>query len=92
MLKYEGIAKVGDKIRAYDFEPLYPRPARYIEGVVKQVIDESHPDFKNLHYFAYHVTVTKDTLGEGEHSRVNYEVLVPMETSMDYIGRIVNLS
>ena len=37
MLKYEGIAKVGDRIRAYHFEPFEGRPKYYVEGVVDSI-------------------------------------------------------
>ena len=65
--------KVGQKIRAYDFEPLPDRPDSYIEGIIKEVKD-------NL----YIVHVTHDTDSERRTERnyefnFRYEVHVPKQ-------------
>lgn len=77
MLKYENFA-VGDYIRAYDFEPVENRPARYIEGFIvgRQTVHGAR---------CYTVEVERDTLSNREAAYVN----VPMETTFDYDGRVV---
>jgi len=81
MLKYEGIAKVGDVIRSYDFAG---NKDCYIEGMVLEINPAS-----SIGYKAYGVEVTKDTLD----NRVGEMVYVPMEVSiLEYDGRIENLS
>ena len=48
MLKFEGIANVGDIIRAYDFKPMAGRDDAFIEGVVEKAnCNESGFKFKN---------------------------------------------
>ena len=78
MMKFEGI-RVGTKIRAFDFPSLEDRDDMYVEGVIDHVSEE-------YGYKAYYVIVSKDTSRTFSHRKV---VMVPMESDVDYDGRIV---
>lgn len=67
-LKYEDQFKVGDKIRAYDFQNV---PDHYVEGSVLRT---------DTHKYAicYVIACVRDTLASSH--RVGKEVYVPMET------------
>ena len=85
MLKFEMTAKIGDVIKAYDFEPMPEKfkdryPDRYIIG---RVIDKG---MLNDAYAAYTVEVIETSKGD---SRVGKTVYVPFETSMDFENRVV---
>lgn len=90
-LKFEGVAKVGETIRGYDFKPMVGRNDCFVEGTVEAVTNE-------VGYKAYKVTCTKDVFdgkenSKGKSSRVGKIVFVPMEVSfMEYDARIINLS
>jgi len=81
-LRFQGLFKVGDKIRAYDFQPAPDREDRYVVGtVVKTDADSrSQPGAKG-----YHIEVEKDQPGD---RRVGQTVFVPYEIGMDYGTRI----
>lgn len=82
MLKYEGFA-TGDTIKAFDFAPRGAGvPERYIEGTITE-ITESHGTK------VYRVSVTKDATWP---DNPRDEVFVPMETSLDYDGRVTKIS
>jgi len=92
MLKFEGVAKVGDVIRAYDFKPMFGRSDAYVEGVVENA-NCTEPGYK-----CYKITCVTD-FWDGKFrkgvrsSRVAKIVFVPMEVSfMEYDARIINLS
>ena len=93
MLKFEGVAKVGDVIRAYDFKPCQSRGDAYVEGVVESV-NNTEMGFK-----AYKITVTADKfIGDVEttkspDNRIGKIMFVPYEVDfMEYDFRVVNLS
>ena len=92
MMKFEGIAKVGDIIRAYDFKPCVGRDDAFIEGVV---IDDNNMEGG---YKAYKIEVTADKFRKYETTRkktnrVGALMYVPFETSfMEFDFRVVNLS
>jgi len=92
MLKFEGVAKVGDTIRAYDFKPMVGRSDAYVEGIVENA-NCNEPGYK-----CYKITCTADfwdgKIRKGvRSSRVAKIVFVPMEVSfMEYDARIINLS
>lgn len=82
--KYEGF-QTGDKVRAYDFEPMAGRRPRYAEGVISEVRKKGSPQ----HPFAHYVLIVDvDTLFD-EHPRGT--VYVPMGTAMDWEGRIIKV-
>jgi hypothetical protein len=84
-LKFDGIVKIGDKIRAYDFEPMEGRGGPYfVEGIVEGT-DES---YTHGHYKFFVVRCLVDSMAIGEHSRVGEIVFVPYETSFDYDNRV----
>ena len=80
MLKYQNLAEVGDRIRAYDF-----RGGRdyYIEGVVTDKGAINTPRGV-LMYTGYTIRIDVDTLG-GREGDTGY---VPFETTFDYDDRI----
>lgn len=91
-LKFEGVAKVGEVIRGYDFKPMAGRNDCFVEGKVIGITNE-------MGYKAFKVACTKDVFdGEvrttkGKGSRVGKNIFVPMEVSfMEYDARIINLS
>ena len=93
MLKFHGVAKVGDCIRAYDFKPCRGREDAYIEGVVESANNTE------MGFRAYKITVTADKFaGEiettpFEGNRVGKIFWVPQQVDfMEYDFRIVNLS
>ena len=92
MLKFEGIAKVGDIIRAYDFKPMAGRDDAFIEGVV---IDANNNE---QGYKAFKVKVTVDKFKKYEtkvtaRNRVEQIAFVPFQTSFhEFDFRVVNLS
>ena len=92
MLKFEGIAKRGDIIRAYDFAPCAGRDDAFIEGVVENA-NCTEPGFK-----CFKVTVTADKFQKYEtkankKNRVGAIMFVPFETSfMEFDFRVINLS
>ena len=80
MLKYENLANVGDRIRAYDF---LGRRDSYIEGVVTRK-GSIHTPRGVLMYTGYTIAIDVDTLG----GREGDEGYVPFETSLDYDDRV----
>lgn len=93
MLKFEGIAKVGDYIRAYDFKPCRGREDAYIEGVVEDA-NNTEMGFK-----AFKVTVTADKFNgevettKFEGNRIGRIFFVPHQVDfMEHNGRVINLS
>ena len=82
MLKYQNLAQVGDRIRAYDFRG---GKDYYIEGVVtaKGTIETPRGV---LMYTGYTIDIDVDTMpGAGRVGDIGY---VPFETSLDYDDRI----
>lgn len=92
MLKFEGVATVGDIIRAYDFKPCAGRDDAFIEGVVENA-NCNEPGFN-----CYKVTVTADKFVKFEtkpnkKNRVGKIMFVPHQTSfMEFDFRVINLS
>jgi hypothetical protein len=92
MMKFEGVAKVGDVIRAYDFKQMFGRSDAYVEGIVENA-NCTEPGYK-----CYKITCVAD-FWDGKFrkgvrsSRIAKVVFVPMEVSfMEYDARIINLS
>lgn len=84
MLKFENTAELGDRIRAYDFEPMPGRDDRFVEGVV---IDKGyHPEG----YKCYTILCDFDSsTDDATYSRVSHNVYVPMGCSFfEYDTRI----
>jgi hypothetical protein len=85
-MKYENTAEVGDRIRAYDFEG---RDDCYVEGTVVSKDTEG----RNKGFAAFVIVVEVD--GWPKHvnggSRVGLTTYVPMESMMDWDGRVVNV-
>lgn len=81
MFKYQNLAEIGDRIRAYDFRG--NRDA-YIEGVVKAKGAVRNPQGNYLLFDGYTIDIVTDTLGD----RAGDEGYVPFETTMDYDERV----
>lgn len=79
MLKYENVAKIGDTIKAFDFEPMEGRPDMFLIG---KVIDKG---ITENGYAAFTVEVTESPEHE---KRVGATMFVPFESFMDYEGRV----
>jgi hypothetical protein len=81
MLKYQNLAGVGDRIRAYDFRG---GKDYYIEGVVVAKGAIRSPQGGYMLYEGYTISIDVDTLG-GREGDAGY---VPFETTLDYDERI----
>ena len=85
MLKFEKTAKVGDLIKAFDFEPIPDRQDRYIVGrVIKKVVKETD-------YAHYLVKVICHWSGDNVEHFSNNTMKVPMQIGgigNDYDNRI----
>jgi hypothetical protein len=92
MLKFAGVAKVGDIIRAYDFKPMAGRDDAFIEGIVENA-NCNEPGFN-----CFKITVTADKFEKYEtkakkENRVGRIMFVPHETGfMEFEHRVINLS
>lgn len=83
-LRYYGF-RVGDAIKAFDFEPTPGRDDRYLIGYVTAV----NPGGTAEHPFAHYVVqVAVDRLYD---SPPRETALVPMQTSLDFDGRIAKV-
>jgi len=91
LLKFEGRFKVGDHLRAFDFEPREGHGPCYIEG---HVVSFRDTDEGGSNYKAIVLKIVKDVFkGEAEPGRVGRLVYVPTEIAdHDYDGRIVLLT
>lgn len=67
--------QVGQRIKAYDFEPMPGRDERYVIGTIKEAIDDPKPG-EIPDYACYYVIVEEDTLFPEEPRTT---VFVPME-------------
>ena len=91
MLKYQNVAKVGDRIRAFDFKD---NPDCYVEGKVYYVDLSTEQGFK-----CFHIIVENDVWSNPPHplyprngSRIGYTFFVPMHLTSDWDGRVVKLA
>jgi len=87
-LRYEGFT-VGQRIRALDFAPREGRGACAIEGPITHVFRDGSPG----HQYAHYVVAVERDIWQGHdvepaHSRVGTPFCVPMESSLDYDGRV----
>lgn len=83
------IIKQNDHIRAYDFKPCLGRGDCFIEG---KVVSLNKPEND---YYYYLVECTRDICDDLEvvrYTRVGELIKVPMKTSNDYPGRVINLT
>lgn len=81
--------EVGDLIRAYDFEPCKGHPDVYVVGVVREI------GWIQGAYIGYTIDCVFDSwdrIEEGKDgSRVGKTVYVPVQTSLDYDGRVTRI-
>lgn len=84
MLKFEGKFKVGQKIKAFDFEPMEGRKPSYIIGTVIEEKNTEH------HFNAYKIVILKRVFaGIEEHDEVGDFGWVPHQVSMcEYDNRV----
>ena len=85
-LKYEGF-KVGQRIKAMDFEPCPGRMDRYVIGTIKKVGMVTTPHDR---YMAYTIVVDFDTreIFRTRFIRVGQLVYVPVESTDDFENRV----
>jgi len=76
MLKYEGL-QIGQKIKAYDFEPIEGRQEHYVAGRIVDINPAGIP------YSCYVIIVEEDTDVNDDYHRLDERVYVPMGTTMD---------
>lgn len=88
-LKFENTAKIGDSIRAYDFEPrnLADYPDMFVEGEILNIV--THPSGAKC----FLILCTNDSNAPTleYRNRVGAEVYIPMETGMDFDTRVTKL-
>jgi hypothetical protein len=83
--------EIGDLIRAYDFEPCPGRSDCYVVGVIREI------GWIGNEYIGYTIDCVYDTMAkaagvdEAKCSRVGRTVYVPVQTSMDYDGRVTRI-
>lgn len=88
--KFDGF-KVGQVIKAFDFEPrnACPGAGSFVEGVILDVYRDGTLMAPYAHYV---IRATRDVAAGVDvarrDSRVGLPVLVPMETTRDYAGRV----
>ena len=89
-LKYEGIAEVGQVIKAYDFKPGRPDcPDMFVLGVVKQKGWVSgYADYEAYIIECIYDSRDQEKDGHFGRSRKGQTIYVPYETMMDYDGRV----
>lgn len=83
MLKFENLAEVNDRIRAYDF---YGNKEAYIEGYVVNKGQIKSPEGFPM-YKGYTIHIDTDTIGD----RITEHGYIPFETSLEYDDRIIVL-
>ena len=81
MFKYQNLAQVGDRIRAYDFRG---NREAYIEGVVTAKGAIRNPQGAYLLFDGYTIDIDVDTLG----GREGDQGYVPFESTFDYDERV----
>jgi len=82
MLKFENVAIVGERVLAYDFEPIEGRNSHFVIGkVVNKTMEDSH----GYSYFTVDVEFDSDNVRVGDY------VKVPMETTFDFDNRVQRL-
>lgn len=91
--KFEGF-KLGQAIKAFDFQPRPgdgPGTGTYVVGVIEDVCRAGSQRFPYAHYA---IRCTRDVVAgidvprSKEYCRIGQIVMVPMETSMDFSGRV----
>lgn len=93
MLKFEGVAKVGEYIKAMDFRPYEGQDDMFVIGKVIEkgqlYVDCAFTDRKIPLYEGYTIECVYDTEGD----RVTREINVPFEVGMvDWDDRVQYLS
>ena len=85
MLKFEELVKVGDTIKAFDFEPIPGRPDKFVVGEVVRFDVHAREGVR-----CFIIECTEDSVwaDDPEYTRVGYECWVPMETLFDYDSRV----
>jgi hypothetical protein len=82
---------VGDCIKAFDFEPIKGRPDCYVVGIVREI------GWIRNEYIGYTIDCVYDSMPEaaGVNSavctRVGRTVYVPVQTLLDYDGRVTRI-
>ena len=78
MLKYQEIAEVGQRVRAYDYDPVVQNdPKMYVEGKVVRILKTP--------YLAYEIECDTCSISK----RVGENVIIPMElASFEFEGRV----
>lgn len=97
---FEDIAEVGDRIRAWDHQPIVGRPEYFCEGkVIAKGIVPILRDEEGLPYgggFAgFTILVDHDNIDwddeDHPNGRVSTEVYVPFDSCFDWVGRVQKL-
>lgn len=76
--------KVGDLIRAYEFEPIPGRDDKYLVGAIDRI--------EEYGFVIKGETIIKDTAYNTARMNEGVEVRIPFRTMFDYDGRITALT
>lgn len=90
MLKFAETAQVGDKIRAYDFQPIRGQHEHFIIGTVVAKGPIHHPVEGFYMFEGYTIEITG--ADSEDDSRIGDTGYVPFESMFDYDGRVENLT
>lgn len=82
MLKYQNLAKIGDRIRAYDF---FGRKDAFIEGIIIDKGPIKNEEGAYMLFDGYSIKIDKDGAEFGRVGDIGY---IPFETSLDYDNRV----
>lgn len=82
MLKYQNLAQIGDRIRAYDFRGMKDA---FIEGVIIDKGPIKNEEGAYMLFDGYTIQIDKDGADFGRVGDLGY---VPFETSLDYDDRV----
>lgn len=85
-MKFENIAEIGQKIRAYDFKPVPSRDDQFIEGVVVDKGWVIHPETGQQFFKGYTISIDADSSKGSD--RIGDTGYVPFETTFDFDARI----
>ena len=99
MLKFENTANVGDKIKAFDFQPMEGRNDSYLVGRVISkgpIYGKPFPEMEREVYLCdgYTVYVTDSSSGSEklDMKRIGTEMIVPFEMDMTDFDERVSLA
>jgi hypothetical protein len=91
MMKFENTAQSGDRLKAFDFQPMEGREDRFVVGTVVEKV-EFGTSYKEESFFPYSCYVVKCEDSSHDQYELGQEVFVPYEVGfMEYDERVKKL-